>query len=284
MKHTVLLTYILVLLAGSFGISSCQKMDRPELGELILDPPPPPLNLMNSKSYWHFDGNARDTGEYRMPSTASNISYVDGVTAGKAAKIEPGGYVLVTNVNQGLKTPGPGSLTVSFWMNGKGPVQGGAQGLFAIAHNNQFWGNFEMFLENHNNGAEAFLKIHLLNSGAANGVGEEWVDTKIPNALNKWTHIAVTYNAANSQITIYADGQPTTINQKVLGGGSYGPLKFANVTGLVIGSFAFQTTPKLTNHGPESWAKSFDGALDQVRIFTEAFTPAQITNLYTNKL
>ena len=40
----------------------------------------------------------------------------------------------------------------------------------------------------------------------ANGNGEEWTEVKIPGALNKWTHIAVTYNETNSQLTIYADG------------------------------------------------------------------------------
>jgi hypothetical protein len=282
MKNKILLIGIVSTIAFGSGFSSCQKLDRPKLGEIIQDPPPPPLTLLNSKSYWHFNESIRDTGEFRLVTTANNIAYVQGVTEGQAAQIGPDGYLLVTNVNDGLKSPG--SLTVAFWMKGVGPVQGGAQGLFAISNSTQFWGNFEMFLENLNNGAEAFLKIHMLNSGAPGGVGEEWTEVKIPNALNKWTHIAVTYNAANSQLTIFADGQPTAINQKVLSGGNYGPLKFANVSGLVLGSFAFQTNPKLTNHGPETWAKSFNGALDQVRIFTSALTPAEVNNLFTNKL
>lgn len=274
--------YALCILAFGIVFTACQKMDRPELGELILDPPPPPLTLLNSKSYWHFDQSTRDTGEFRLETTAKNITYAPGVIPGNAAQIGSDGYLLVTNIPDELKSPG--SLTVAFWMKGVGPVQGGSQGLFAIAHNGQFWGNFEIFLENLNNGAEAFLKLHMFNSGAPNGVGEEWTEVKIPNALNKWTHITITYNAANSQLTIFADGQPTAINQKVLGGGNYGPLQFANVSGLVIGSYAFQTTPKLTNHGPESWARSFNGALDQVRIFTTALTPAEVNNLFTNKL
>jgi hypothetical protein len=282
MKNKILLIGIVSTIAFGSGFSSCQKLDRPKLGEIIQDPPPPPLTLLNSKSYWHFNESIRDTGEFRLVTTANNIAYVQGVTEGQAAQIGPDGYLLVTNVNDGLKSPG--SLTVAFWMKGVGPVQGGAQGLFAISNSTQFWGNFEMFLENLNNGAEAFLKIHMLNSGAPGGVGEEWTEVKIPNALNKWSHIAVTYNAANSQLTIFADGQPTAINQKVLSGGNYGPLKFANVSGLVLGSFAFQTNPKLTNHGPETWAKSFNGALDQVRIFTSALTPAEVNNLFTNKL
>jgi hypothetical protein len=273
-----LLGVMLMVIAGP----SCQKMDRPELGELILDPPPPPLTLMDSKSYWPFDVNTRDTGEWKLQTTASNVALVDGVTAGKAAQIGPGGYLVVRNIPDALKAPG--SFTLSFWMNGVGPVQGGAQGLFAISNSKEFWGNFEMFLENLNNGAEAFIKIHMYNKNAPNGKGEEWVEVKIPNALNKWTHIAVTYNAANSEITIFADGQPTSVNKRVLAGGNYKGFAWDDVTGLVIGSFAFQVTPTLASHGAESWAKSFNGALDQVRIFTKALTPAEVTNLFTNKL
>jgi hypothetical protein len=281
-KYNVLKTWGILFLGFSLMLTACQKLDRPEMGELVLDPPPPPLTLLNSKSYWHFNGNARDTGEFRLATTTSGVSFVQGVTEGEAAEFGSNGYIVARTLPDALKNPG--SLSVAFWMNGKGPVQGGAQGLFAISNSTQFWGNFEMFLENLNNGAEAFLKIHMLNSGAAGGIGENWIEVKIPNALNKWTHIAVTYNAANSQITVYADGQPTSVNNKVLNNGAYGPLKFANASGLVIGSFAFQTSPSLTNHGPESWAKSFAGAIDQLRIFTEALTPAQVTNLYTNKL
>ena len=250
-------------------ISACQKLDRPVMGEIIPDPLPPALEILGSKSYWHFDGNARDTGEYKL------------ATAGEAAQIGPGGYLVATSLPDELKAPG--SFTVAFWMNGVGPVQGGAQGLFAISNSKQFWGNFEMFLENLDNGSEAFIKVHMYNKNAPDGTGEEWTEVKIPGALDKWTHIAVTYDAATSELTIFSDGQPTSINKKVLGGGNYGDLAWDDVTGLVIGSFAFQVDPTLASHGAESWAKSFNGALDQFRIFTSALTPAEVSNLYGNK-
>lgn len=259
-------------------ITSCQKLERPVLRELILDPPPPPYSTL--KSFWSFENNTRDTGQYRAVTTSKNITYTTGVN-GQAVQIGPDGYVLVPDVNDSMKIPG--SLSVAFWMKGVGPVQGGAQGLFAISNKTEFWGNMEMFLENLNNGSEALLKIHLLNYGVADNLKEQWNEVKIPNALNKWTHIAVTYNAANSQISVFADGQPTSLNQKVLAGGNYGPLQFKDVNGMVLGSFAFQTAPSLTSHGPETWAKSFNGALDQFRIYKAALSPAEVTDLFTTK-
>ena len=278
-----------ILLLSSFSffgvfcvITSCQKLDRPAFRELIPDPPPPPLTIMDSKSYWHFNESTRDTGEYRLSTTASNVSFVPGVTEGQAAQIGAGGYLVARTIPDALKSPG--SLTVAFWMKGVGPVQGGAQGLFAISNSKEFWGNFEMFLENLNNGSEAFLKIHTFNKNAVDGKGDVFTEVKISGALDKWTHIAVTYNGATSEMTIFADGQPTSVNKKVLGGGNYGSLAWNDVTGLVVGSFAFQVTPTLASHGAETWAKSFNGALDQFRIFTKALTPAEVTNLFTNKL
>ena len=283
MKSTkiILFGFSLVIMFGLL-LTACQKLDRPALGELILDPPPPPLTLLDSKSYWHFNGDTRDTGELRLPTTATSISFVPGVTEGSAAQVGAGGSMVVRSVPDALKSPG--SFSIAFWMNGVGPVQGGAQGLFAISKSTEFWGNFEVFLENLNNGSEAFIKIHMYNAGVASGNGEEWTEVKIPGALDKWTHIAITYNAATSELTVYADGQPTTVNKKVLGGGNYGPLVWENVTGLTLGTFAFQVSPSLANHGAEGWAKSFNGALDQFRIFTKALTPAEVANLHTNKL
>lgn len=268
----------LLLLTVVFSLAGCQKMIRPELKELILDPPPPPYSIL--KSFWEFENNTRDTGQYRTAMTDKAITYVAGVK-GQAAKIGADGYTFSQKLNDSLTKPG--SITVAFWMNGVGPVQGGAQGLFAISNSKEFWGNLELFLENLNNGSEAFLKVHLFNSGAAGGVGEEWNEVKIPGALNKWTHIAVVYNAADSKLTVYADGVATAINGKVLGGGTYGPLKWKDVTGVVLGSFAFQTTPTLANHGAESWAKSFNGSLDQFRIYNVALSAAEVKNLFDTK-
>ena len=284
--------YTFLLMLVGMGISGCQKMHRPELKELILDPPPPPYSDL--KSFWAFENNLTDAGENKLTATATNVTYVPGVT-GQAAKIGPGGYILVKALTDTVKYPNGfkgvsgdtlanlGSFTISFWMNGPGPVKDGAQGLFSISNKNEFWGNLDFFIENLDNGSELFLKVHMFNAGVASGNGEQWNEVKIPNGLNKWTHIALTYDGSSSKLTLYADGQPTAIKDKVLGGGSYGRIKFNNFNGLVLGNHQFQTTPSLTNHGPEGWARAFNGALDQVRIYNRPLSAAEITDLFTTK-
>lgn len=287
-------TALSVLVIGLIA-AGCQKLDRPVLKELILDPPPPPYNDL--KSFWAFENNLTDAGENNLTPTPASVTYVAGVT-GQAAKIGAGGYILLKGVGDIVTYPSGfkgvsadtltnlGSFTLSFWMNGVGPVDGGAQGLFSISNKNEFWGNLDLFLENDNNAAdqsEAFLKVHMFNAGVSSGNGEEWNEIKIPGALNKWTHIAITYDAATSQFTIYADGVPTAINKKVLGGGNYGKIKFNNFNGMVLGTYQFQTAPSLTNHGPEGWARSFNGALDQFRIYNRGLSAAEVTDLFTTK-
>lgn len=275
----------LVVLAMGLSIVGCQKLDRPEMGDFPLDPDPPPYNEL--KSQITFEDNANDGGENQLEATeVKNVTYVEGVS-GKAAKIGDGGYILYKAVGDTVVYPNEfkgipadtlsnlGSFTLAFWMNGVGPVVGGAQGLFAISNGAEFWGNLELFLENNDNGNEAFLKVHMFNAGVASGNGEEWNEVKIPGALGKWTHIAVVYDESTSKLNLYSDGV-AVIADKELGGGSYGKVKFNNFNGMVVGSYQFQTVPSLTNHGPESWAKSFNGALDQLRIYDRALSQSEI--------
>jgi len=279
----------------SFVINSCQKLERPALKEIIQDPTPPPLNAL--KSFWQFENNTTDEGENKLTGVSKNLTFVPGIT-GQAVKVGVDGYLLlkaadtVRYPNEFVAIPGDtlknlSSYTLAFWMNVVGPFTDGARGVFAISNNTEFWGNLEIFLENYSNAAdpsEAFLKIHMFNDSKAPANGEQWNELKIPGIFNKWSQLVITYNAANSQFSVFANGQPTSINNKVLDGGNYGKLKFKGFNGMVLGNFAFQTAPPLTNHGPESWARSLNGALDQFRIYNKALSATEILALYNSKL
>jgi len=294
MKNKIVL-YIfglsLAILAGS-----CQKMERPELSpDFPKDPPVPPYEPL--KSFWAFENNITDQGENKLDGTATTVTYVAGIT-GQAVKIGNNGSILLpaigqlnTDQNGFVSSPADtlkklGSFTVSWWMNGAGPVDGGAQGIFAFSNKTQFWGNFEVFLENYTDASDAnaaWIKIHMFNSNVSGG-GEQWTEnTKFNNVLNRWTHMVITYDQNTSMLSIYKDGVPTNVNNQVLGGGSYGKLAFDDFNGLVLGTFQFQTDPSLTNHGPEPWAKAFNGALDQFRIYNKVLSAAEITDLYNSK-
>ena len=270
---------LLVLIGLSAITISCQKMDRPQLKQLILDtiPEAPPYNPV--KTLFSFEGNSGDSGEAKSSTIDSNVTYGAGVN-GKAVIFGSRGYIVEKTISDSLKSLG--SFTLAFWMNGAGPVTGGAQGLFAISNKTQFWGNLELFLENLDAGDTAFLKVHMFNASAPDGVGEQWNEIKLAGALNKWTHIALTYDSATSKLNLYMDGALTSLS-KVLSDGKYGGITFKDVNGMSVGTYAFQPTPSLTNHGPEDWARSFNGSMDQLRLEKGALSATEIKSLYDSK-
>ncbi len=83
-SYKILLLCLSSMITFSLVITSCQKLDRPELKEIIQDPTPPPYSSL--KSYWPFENNVTDEGENKLTATSNNISYVAGIN-GQAAKI-----------------------------------------------------------------------------------------------------------------------------------------------------------------------------------------------------
>src|SRR6187549_1027804 len=85
----------------TFGISACQKFDRPDL-VIIADPLPPPYNPL--KSLWQFENNTNDEGENKLRSTAVGTSYAAGIS-GQGIKFAPGGYLLIKTIGDTVKYP-----------------------------------------------------------------------------------------------------------------------------------------------------------------------------------
>lgn len=278
----ILPAYLAMLCTFGLLITSCQKMERPALGDYPEDPPAPPLQILGAQSYWAFDGVVNDTGAFNLQAKrnkiafVSGVTFVDGVTGGEALSIGDKGYLMIQDIPDALKNPG--SISVAFWFKGTGPVKGGAQGLFAISNTNRFWGNLEIFLENFDtNSDSARIKIRLVNKDAG-----AWIDVRVPDVLNQWSHLAFVYDGATSTASLYINGE--SVYNNAFDAATWGSLMFEDVGGVAIGTFAFQTAPSLTNHGPEGWAKSFNGALDQFRIFTDALSASEVQNLVDNKL
>lgn len=278
----ILPAYLALICTMGLLITSCQKMERPQLGEFPEDPPPPPLQILGADSYWAFDGAVNDTGALNLYAKRSKISfvsgvtYVDGVTGGQAITFADKGYLMIQDIPDALKNPG--SISVAFWFNDDGPVKGGAQGLFAISNTERFWGNLEIFLENFDTDSDsARIKIRFVNKDAG-----AWIDVRVADVLNHWSHLAFTYDGATSTATLYINGEPVYNN--TFDPAIWGSLTFEDIGGISIGTFAFQTEPTLASHGDEPWAKSFKGALDQLRIYTSALSASEVQNLVDNKL
>src|SRR3954453_6987378 len=103
MSISKIIKYAFLSLAIGLVIGSCQKLERPSLTNLILDPPPPPYNPV--KTFFAFENNAGDSGEAKTPTVPKNITYVTGVN-GMAAQIGAGGYILENGVSDSISNLG----------------------------------------------------------------------------------------------------------------------------------------------------------------------------------
>jgi hypothetical protein len=273
---------ILSVALVAFMAISCQKMDKPELGNYPVDANPPNGPL---KFYVAFDGttanplmNAVDSIRANFPSD-NPFTTVDGIK-GKG----------VTGVNQKfIKYPSfnswasSSSFTISIWYKKDGQTKNnngtnGPEYLLSMrAVNNFHWSNAVgfVFLEG-NNTACAVKTMFVSNTGDA------WFTWEGGQSIaglcdNNWHHLVLTYDETTSQVKLYIDGVQ---NPNVKTWGGHGALNLATSK---ISEFRIGAGPS-TSYASDDWlACTFKGSLDQLRMYSTVLTQAEIQALFTAK-
>ncbi len=274
---TLLSVFLIAVVA-----TSCQKMDKPELGNYPVDANPPNGPL---KFYVAFDGtttnplmNAVDSIRANFPSE-NPFTTVDGIK-GKG----------VTGVNQKfIKYPSfnswasSSSFTISIWYKKDGQTKNnngtnGPEYLLSMrAVNNFHWSNAVgfVFLEG-NNTACAIKTMFVSNTGDA------WFTWEGGQSIaglcdNNWHHLVLTYDETTSQVKLYIDGVQ---NPNVKTWGGHGALNLATSK---ISEFRIGAGPS-TSYASDDWlACTFKGSLDQLRMYSTVLTQAEIQALFTAK-
>ena len=276
------LKIVLSVLLIAVVATSCQKMDKPELGNYPVDANPPNGPL---KFYVAFDGtttnplmNAVDSIRANFPSE-NPFTTVDGIK-GKG----------VTGVNQKfIKYPSfnswasSSSFTISIWYKKDGQTKNnngtnGPEYLLSMrAVNNFHWSNAVgfVFLEG-NNTACAIKTMFVSNTGDA------WFTWEGGQSIaglcdNNWHHLVLTYDETTSQVKLYIDGVQ---NPNVKTWGGHGALNLATSK---ISEFRIGAGPS-TSYASDDWlACTFKGSLDQLRMYSTVLTQAEIQALFTAK-
>jgi hypothetical protein len=271
MKQTFNIKFLGTLVIGSLLFTSCFKKFDPESYA-------PPLNIggytsakeiapANLVGFWAFDGSLIDSVS-GTSGTNTGTSFTGGVK-GQAMQGGLNSYVLFS---PGASITGVQSFTLGYWVNS--PLHpAGIAGMVALANTNKFWGNIEMFLENGGTLDAAKFRAKIMQ----NGTTEIGIDKDgIPALYTKWTHLALSYDAATSTFKVYVNGALSAT--KVQAG--LGNLNFVNSGPMVFGASQFMTTPSLTSsHGAESWASFLTGQLDEVRFYNKALTIEEVSAL-----
>ena len=300
-KNLLLTTFSALTVA--FAMSSCQKSfdagsykpskPLPSYGGYSASKEIEPGSLLD---YFPFNGTITDSLK-GLTGTASGTSSFGTGISGKAYQGAVNSYITFADVPVAASLT---SYTISFWMNSP-KTAGLARGVFSLNNPTDFWGGLDIYLDNPPSsdpqGDTLIFKVHMNN---VSGVpfGAYFLSSKVPKAINTWTHMVITYDAASSVINIYQNGEAIGISG-VAGTNGYvkgptmpgsdpsktpvtpwGPLKLPSTKG-VLGTWQFQTNPSLTASATaQSWAESFVGLLDNFRIYSKALSSVEVSALF----
>ena len=264
------------------AMASCQKLERPALGDYTQDPANPGGTL---NFYTAFDGtstntllNAVDSIKATFPSD-NPLASVDGIS-GKALQGESKKFVKYAKPNDwAIKAK---SFTVSFWFKRNGQTQNntgtnGPEHIFSLKSSNtaDIGGDMMVFLEGSNTACAVKTYFRV-------GTADSWLTWEGGNSIaglldNNWHHIALVYNSTNSTMTLYKDGVANPNTRSWAGHGAI------NLDNSKIAEFRVGAGPKDDFNSADWLSSTFKGALDQLRLYSEALSAAEVTALYTGK-
>lgn len=257
--------------------AGCQKMERPELGNLIQDSNPPNSPL---RFYAAMDGtgadqlrNAVDSIKANFPSSNSMTS-VDGIS-GKAMKGADGKSIVFPSANDIAKAT---SFSIALWMKNNAAV-GRTEFVFSLVDDKYGWHHSAIFLLLENQTpTQTTMKLGLM---------DQWLEGTFSKPLfdGNWHHIVYSYDQTTSKMTYYFDGAAVTgmtaTQTDVKNGGSpRGPVDLTSAKKLILGGW--------NKHGgaqgpTDDWIKTYTGAVDQFRLYNKALSATEVQALFANK-
>lgn len=262
--------YKLAILLCAIGLSSCYEKFEPEsyapnlsIGGYTSSTEIAPSNLV---AHWNFNDNLTDAVS-NIAGVNTGTTFTGGIK-GKALQGGVDKYV-ISDIPSGVKSLK--SFTVASWVNSSQNADG-IVGILDLSNTNSFWGNLTVFFENGSTASNAVLKVHV-----ASGAKEAWLGNyTVTNIWDKWTHIAVSYDAPTSTFKVFVNGSKIA-TQAVA---NFGDIAFTNLGKMVFGTVQFQTTPALNTDGlKQSWASYLKGQLDEVRIYNAALSETDLSAL-----
>ncbi len=268
---------------------SCQKMSRPPLADYPKDANPPGGPL---KFYTAFDGSTADPLRNAVDSIRANFPSANPFTS--IAGINGKGVQGVDQKCITFASPndfaGASSFTVSFWEKNTVPTGGSPQWLFSLP-SKDYWHQSALFAFFDHDGAGSTSSQAVFKFA----IHDQWFEFTPGNGLmpgnllnNNWHHMALVYNETTSKVTYYIDGVALTglaanMTDVKNGGNPRGPAGFKNTYNFVIGGW--NKHANLGNGAPgDGWIQSWQGGLDQFRLYAKALTASEVQALYNSKL
>jgi Concanavalin A-like lectin/glucanases superfamily len=289
-KSNQILQHAVFVLSLCLVLVSCEKKERPALGNYIKDANPPGGPL---KFYAAFDGTTTDKLMNAVDSVRANFpsdnpfTQVAGITGkgvqGASAKDKAIKYPSANDFSKST------SVTVAYWLKNAPATDGEPEFHFSLP-SKDFWHESALFLlvEKGGTAPENSTSSAMACTFA---VQDNWVEfrgvNRLPNVLNgNWHHLVFVYDQTTSKVTAYVDGAAVnytgTGNVLLSGGSPLGPLKFANINNFVLGGWNKHAAG--AGGAQDAWIHSFSGSMDQFRLYGKALSASEILALYNSKL
>ncbi len=264
---------------------SCQKMDRPSLGEYPKDANVPGGPL---KFYVAFDGttdnplfNAVDSIKANFAGSNPLVS-ITGVS-GKAVQGAAGKGIKYNSANDWANNLS--SYSISIWLKNGIPANDEFETVFSLAHNDLYYKqaiHFDVYPGNW--GSTPAAANSYFYTEQPNGDYLDFEVNGLPNLLNgQWHHLVITYDESNSSFKFYVDA--VLFATKVWTG--HGPFVVnpSKVLGLAVGGPNPNVGLPQSDPGDrDDWMYSWKGGMDQLRLYgKKVLTQAEISALYNNK-
>jgi hypothetical protein len=281
MKNLNISSFLKAAVVSAVALSSCQKMNKPPLGNFEEDKivtPTTPLRF-----YVSFDSTTTEDKQINIRFKDS-ISGYPSFFPDNSIKVVPGAHgtayqgnldknLSYLNANDWAKST---SFTVAFWEKKSGINNNDAEFVMSIPSTAGHWSNSNMLLIFDHKGAGSTPDSSVIKFMVAEGSGtDHWFEltgsSRMPGVTDgQWHHLAFAYDETTSQMKFYRDG--ALYSTQTWAG--HGPIKMsaAKGTGFYLGG---RTT---------DWGKSFNGAIDQFRLYNKALTAAEVQNLFVSKM
>jgi len=218
--------------------------------------------------WWKFDGNATDSSGYQNHgSEIGNPTYVDGIRGQALALSGNGDHVLVADIGAHLN--GLDALTICLWVkcNATAIDKG-----FIIFEDPQDNDNRSMRYDAAGvfGGGTNLIKCGVTTDspeGPPNWPGRQQLESSDNTQTSKWQHLTMTWSSGNL-VKLYINGVENT------------PKWYDPVT---VGSLTGYTKLIIAKGGKDIGNMSWNGLIDDVRIYNYALSPAKIKALYEGK-
>jgi Concanavalin A-like lectin/glucanases superfamily len=277
-------------IALSVILFSCEKKDRPELGDYVRDSNPPGGPL---KFYTAFDGTTANPLMNAVDSIRANFAAdnpfttIEGISGkgvkGVAAKDKAIKYPSANDFSKST------SITVAYWVKHSPATDGEPEFHFSLP-STDFWHESAMFLLVEKGGPDPSNST-TSQMACTFAVQDNWVEfrgaNRLPNVLDgNWHHLVFVYDETTSKVTAYVDGVAKTYtgsgNVLAPGGTPLGALQFKNVSNFVLGGWNRHVAG--AGGAQDAWIHAFSGSMDQFRLYGKALTASEVLALYNSKL